>query len=88
MSGTTGGATVSVYSPAGDLLKQKGITFSAVNSFIQINDNDPSFLAGISGDKNNLSIVVDGITGQVAGYATLVDNVSGDSTLLRASPVP
>jgi PKD repeat protein len=88
VSGTSGGATISVYSPSGDLLKQKFVGFSGVNSFVQVNDNDPTFFGGITGDKSNLSIVVDGITGSVAGYATLVDNVSGDSTLLRASPVP
>jgi hypothetical protein len=86
VNGSSGNAMVNIYSPSGDLLRQRYVGLDALRSFVQINNDD--LFSGIGGDRSNLSVVVDSVTGNVAGYATLVDNVSGDSTLVRATPAP
>jgi hypothetical protein len=45
---------------------------------------------GLPGDLSRLSIVVDNIDDGVtiAGYATIIDNKSGDATFVKAQPVP
>lgn len=45
--------------------------------------------ASVTGDKSNVSVVVDNLTGSpISGYATIVDNRSGDGSLVPATPLP
>ena len=68
-----------------------GIGLTPTGSFIQLSLDDlvsqPGTPTGI--DKSKLSVVVENLTGApVSGYATVVDNRSGDGTLVQALPIP
>ena len=63
-------------------------TSRPVDGFVQLNSG--TLFGGLPGDTTRLSVVVDniddGIT--VGGYATIIDNTSGDATFVKAAPVP
>jgi hypothetical protein len=58
------------------------------NGFTQVGDG--TLFGGLSGDLSRLSIVIDNIDAGVTigAYATIIDNTSGDSTFVKATPVP
>ena len=76
---------VHVYAPEGTKLRDIPVF---VDGFVQL--NAPTLFGGLPGDLCRLSVVVDnvddGIT--VGGYATIIDNTSGDATFVKATPVP
>ncbi len=49
-----------------------------------------ALFGALPGDLSRLSVVVDNIDDgvTVAGYATIIDNTSGDATFVKATPVP
>jgi len=86
-SGTVG-ANVKVYDVSGTLLKTKTVGLDAYNSFIQLNDGD--LFGDITAQKDNLTVVVDGLSGTTAigGYGTAIDAISGDATYAVFQAVP
>ena len=85
------GATIKVYDASGTFVTSAGIGLTPTGSFIQLSLDDlvsqPGTPTGI--DKSKLSVVVENLTGApVSGYATVVDNRSGDGTLVQALPIP
>ncbi len=83
-SGTSGGwCSAHVYGPDGTKIKDTAIP---VTPFAQLS----SAGLGVPADFGPFNVVLDnfddGIT--VAAYATIVDNKSGDSTFVKATPVP
>jgi hypothetical protein len=78
---------VHVYSPQGTKLRDIPVFLDATG-FAQVGNS--ALFGGLSGDLSRLSVVVDnidpGVT--VAGYATVIDNTSGDATFERATPAP
>jgi PKD repeat protein len=88
VAGTTGKwVNVHVYSPQGTKLRDIPVFLDA-SGFAQV--GNAALFGGLSGDLKRLSVVVDnlddGVT--VGGYATIIDNTSGDSTFVRAQPAP
>ncbi|MDL2717725.1 MAG: PKD domain-containing protein, partial [Acidobacteriota bacterium] len=75
--------TAHVYAPTGELLRD---IFVPVDGFSQVN-NGALFGAG---DPPVVSVVIDNIEDGVtlAGYATIIDNTSGDATFVKAQPAP
>ena len=77
--------SVHVYSPQGTKLKDIPVS---VDGVVQV--GDATLFGGIPGDRSRLSVVIDnlddGIT--IAGYATIIDNLSGGPTFVKAQPVP
>jgi hypothetical protein len=59
-----------------------------VDGFVQLNGS--ALFGGLSGDLSRMSVVVDNVDDgiSVGGYATIIDNASGDATFVRATPVP
>ena len=59
-----------------------------VDGFSQVNNE--TLFDGLPSDLSRLSIVVDNIDDGVtiAGYATIIDNKSGDATFVKAQPAP
>ncbi|MEO8586705.1 MAG: PKD domain-containing protein, partial [Acidobacteriota bacterium] len=84
VAGTTGKwCSVHVYAPTGEKLRDIPVFvdgFSQVNSGALFQPGDPS---GASVVIDNID---DGVT--VAGYATIIDNTSGDATFVKAQPAP
>lgn len=88
LAGTTGKwATVHVYSARGTDLKDLPVMVD-VTGFTQV--SNATLFGGIPGDLSRLSIVIDNIDAgmTVGAYATIIDNVSGDSTFVKATPAP
>jgi PKD repeat protein len=86
VAGTPGKwVNVHVYSPQGTKLRDVPVP---VNDFSPVNNE--TLFGGLSGDLSGLSIVVDNIDDgvTVGGYATIIDNTSGDATFVKAQPVP
>ena len=76
---------VHVYAPGGAKLRDIPVF---IDGFAQLSSS--TLFGGLSGDLSRMSVVVDniddGIT--VGGYATVIDNTSGDATFVKATPVP
>ena len=84
---SSAGATLKVYDANGTFLAASGIGLTTAGSFIQLSIDN--LVANSGGDKSNLSVVVENLTGApISGYATIVDNRSGDGTLIQALPIP
>ena len=86
IAGSTGKwCDVHVYSSLGTKLRDIPVL---VDSFSQINSG--TLFGGLSGDLSGLSIVIDNIDDgvTVGGYATIIDNTSGDATFVKATPEP
>jgi PKD repeat protein len=90
---SSAGATLKVYDASGLLLAAAGIGLIPAkgSSFVQVSIDD--ILASSpkvpGADTSSLSVVVENLTGApVSGYATIVDNSSGDGTLIPALPIP
>ena len=86
VSGTTGKwVNVHVYSPEGTNLRDIPVFVDGVSQV----GNDALF-GGLSGDLSRISVVVDNIDDgvTVGGYATIIDNTSGDATFVKAQPAP
>jgi hypothetical protein len=86
IAGATGKwVNVHVYSPEGTKLRDIPVS---VDGFSQVSNT--TLFGGLPGDLSRLSIVVDnvddGVT--VGGYATIIDNMSGDATFVKAQPTP
>jgi photosystem II stability/assembly factor-like uncharacterized protein len=76
--------TLTVVDASGHLVSSRAVSLSSDAPFLQVNDADLFGGRALPG----LSIVVDGLSGTapVAGYATLIDNLSGDAILVQAAP--
>ncbi|MBK9063590.1 MAG: PKD domain-containing protein [Acidobacteria bacterium] len=76
---------VHVYAPGGASLRDIPVY---VDGFVQLSSG--TLFGGLAGDLSRLSVVVDNIDDglTVAGYATIIDNTSGDATFVKATPVP
>jgi PKD repeat protein len=76
---------VHVYSPQGTKLRDVPVP---VDGFSPVNNE--TLFGGLPGDLSRLSIIVDNIDDgvTVGGYATIIDNLSGDATFVKAQPVP
>jgi PKD repeat protein len=86
-SGSTGSCTVHVLSPTGTELAHQDVAFNGATTFVQLNDS--GLFAPIPGSKDRLTVVVDSFVGSpISGYATIVDNISGDATFVKAQPGP
>ncbi len=86
ISGATGKwVNVHVYSQEGTNLRDLPVYVDGVSQV----SNDTLF-GGLSGDLSRLSVIVDNIDADVTvgGYATIVDNMSGDATFVKAQPTP
>ena len=84
---TSAGATLKVYDVNGTFLASAGIGLSTASPFIQLSIDN--LVANSGGDKTNISVVVENLTGApISGYATVVDNRSGDGTLVTALAIP
>ncbi len=86
IAGTTGKwVDVHVYSLEGTKVRDIPVY---VDGFSQVNNG--TLFGGLPGDLSQLSIVVDNIDDgvTVGGYATIIDNKSGDATFVKAQPVP
>jgi PKD repeat protein len=86
VGGATGKwVTLHVYSAQGAKLRDVPVQ---VDAFTQL--GSATIFGGLTGDLSRLSVVVDnlddGVT--VGGYATIIDNTSGDATFVKAQPVP
>jgi PKD repeat protein len=86
LGGTSGKwATVHVVSAEGTNLQNIPVSVDGVSQL-----SAGTLFAGLSGDLSRVSIVVDnmddGMT--IGAYATIIDNVSGDATFVKATPVP
>ena len=86
VGGTTGKwVNTHVYGSDGTKLRDIPVF---VDGFVQLNGS--TLFGGLTADLSRLSVVVDnvddGIT--VGGYATIIDNASGDATFVKATPVP
>ncbi len=86
-SGTSGRCTVRVLSDTGVELAHQDVGFSGGTSFVQL--DDAVLLASLPGNKDRLAVVIDSFDGApISAYATIVDNISGDATFLKAQPAP
>ncbi len=86
VAGATGKwCNIHVYSPQGTKLRDVPVL---VDGFSQVSNG--TLFGGLSGDLSRLSIVVDNIDDgvTVGGYATIIDNTSGDATFVKAQPAP
>ncbi|HEX7579505.1 MAG TPA: hypothetical protein VF580_05850, partial [Thermoanaerobaculia bacterium] len=84
---SSAGATLKVYDANGTFLASAGIPLSVASPFAQLSID--TMVATSSGDKSNISVVVENLEGSpISGYATIVDNRSGDGTLIPALPIP
>ncbi len=74
-----------VYAPGGAKLRDIPVY---VDGFAQL--SSATLFGGLAGDLSRLSVVVDNVDDglTVAGYATIIDNTSGDATFVKATPVP
>lgn len=87
MNGSQGGFNLKAFSKEGTLLKEQYISFGGATSFVQLNLGD--FLSSVSGDKTGITIAAETFQGApISGYATIIDNVSGDAAFVQAQPVP
>ena len=85
-SGTSGRFNLRVLSDTGVTLKTIGGSLTGSTPFVQFSDSD---LFGGVNKSNRMSIIVDSFDGSpVAGYATIIDNTSGDATFVKAQPAP
>jgi hypothetical protein len=85
-SGTSGYFNVHVLSDTGVTLKTFGWNLTDSSPFKQFSDSD---LFGGVNKSDRMSIIVDSFDGSpVAGYATIIDNTSGDATFVKAQPAP
>ncbi len=85
-AGSTGGwCSAHVYSLEGTKLNDIPIQVSPLAQL-----SDATLLAGVASPPTKYSIVIDNFDDgiAVAGYATIIDNTSGDSTFVKAQPVP
>jgi PKD domain len=86
VAGTTGKwVNIHVYSLEGMKLRDVPVY---VDGFSQVNNG--TLFDGLPGDLSRLSIVIDNIDDGVTmgGYATIIDNKSGDATFVKAQPAP
>ena len=74
-----------MYSPQGTKLRDVPVP---VDGFSPVNNE--TLFGGLPGDLSRLSIIVDNIDDgvTVGGYATIIDNLSGDATFVKAQPAP
>ena len=85
-SGTKGSFNLRVLSDTGVTVRTLGWDLTDSNPFKQFNDSE---LFGGVNKSNGMSIIVDSFDGSpVAGYATIIDNASGDATFVKAQPAP
>jgi len=85
-SGTSGHFNFRVLSDTGVTLKTFGWDLTDSSPFKQFGDGE---LFGGVNKSDRMSIVVDSFDGSpVAGYATIIDNTSGDATFVKAQPAP
>lgn len=84
----TAEATVQIRDGSGRKLKSVLVRLDAVDSLVQLNDAD--LFGDLSGSGDDLSIIVDGLSGEtpIAAYATMIDPISGDGTFVAAQPAP
>jgi hypothetical protein len=76
-----------IYDGNGTLVTSTGIGLTPTVSFIQVSID--ALAVSYTGDKSNLSVVVENLTGSpISGYATVVDNRSGDGSFVQAVPIP
>ncbi len=88
IAGTPGKwANVHVLSAQGTDLRDIPV-FVDSTGFTQV--GNATLFGGLSGDLSRLSIVIDNIDAgaTIGAYATVIDNTSGDSTFVKATPVP
>ncbi|KAA0253675.1 PKD domain-containing protein [Acidobacteria bacterium ACD] len=81
--------TIRVLDSFGREVKRTGETLdSEFRPILQLNDN--VLFGDVPGDRSNLTVVVDGVSGSVpvAAYATVIDQVSGDATFVAGQPTP
>lgn len=88
---TTGTSlTLRVFNSYGlEVKRMEGITLdSVVRPVYQIPDS--VLFANVSGDRSQMTVVVDTVAGSVpvAAYATVIDQLTGDATYLQAVPTP
>ncbi len=87
VAGTTTGkwVNVHVYSQEGTKLRDLPVYVDGVSQV-----SSDTLFGGLSGDLSRISVVVDDIDDGVTigGYATIVDNTSGDATFVKAQPAP
>ncbi|MEO6325312.1 MAG: PKD domain-containing protein [Thermoanaerobaculia bacterium] len=91
VSQTAGGAAqanIKLLDSTGVVLKTVAISLDAFNAFVQKNDGE--LFGDIGGNKSNMSVVLENVSGssQIAGYATVIDQISGDAILIAAQPAP
>ena len=60
-----------------------------MTAFVQRNDTE-LFADLPAVERAQMSVIVDGVAGNaaIAGYATIIDNVTGDATFVQAVPTP
>ncbi len=82
-----GGASVKVYDANGTFLTSTSIGLTPASPFIQVSID--SLIAASPGNTSALAVVVENLVGSpISGYATVVDNRSGDGSLVPATPLP
>ncbi len=86
-SGASGRCTVRVLSEVGVEVAHQDIGFSGATTFVQL--NDAGLFGSLPGERNRLAVVIDSFDGDpVSAYGTIVDNISGDATFVKAQPAP
>jgi hypothetical protein len=86
LAGTSGKwATIHVVSAQGTDLHQIPVFVDGVSQV-----SAGTLFDGIPGDLSRVSIVVDNMDdgATIGGYATIIDNTSGDATFVKATPAP
>ncbi|MEO6323251.1 MAG: PKD domain-containing protein [Thermoanaerobaculia bacterium] len=79
-------ATVRIHDAAGRLLRSRPVRLTSLDSVVQLDDG--TLFGGLTGNRENLTVIVDGISGgaSVAAYATVIDQISGDGTFVPGQP--
>ena len=79
-------ATVGIHDAAGRLLRSIRVHLDSLDSVLQLNDG--ALFGDLPGERQNLTVIVDGISGgsPIAAYATVIDQISGDGTFVPGQP--
>jgi pimeloyl-ACP methyl ester carboxylesterase len=86
IAGSTGKwCNVHVYSAYGTELKEIPVFVDGISQL-----SSTTLFGDLPGDLSRLSVVIDNIDDgvTVGGYATIIDNTSGDATFVKATPAP
>lgn len=78
--------SVRVVGSNGEILKTIPISLDGFTSYLQLSDAD--LFAGIFGDRSDMTVVLDGVTGtsSIGIYATVVDRILGDGAYYPGRP--